>query len=99
MTEPKSRKEYEEKLRKNTAYANDKLSCTMPCPFCAEPGFATYRITEVDETLSKGAVCKYCFRGMRTLKIDHKHGVTEMRFIQTEGPEPGPYAPELDRDS
>lgn len=98
MTEPKSREDYENKIRKNTVYSEDKLSCTMPCPFCAEPGFATYEVYKVTEILIKGAVCKHCARGMRAYKINYEYGVTEMRFMQTEGPEPGPFGPELDWD-
>ncbi len=99
MAEPKTEQEYAEKIHANTRYTGSGPWDTiahLPCPFCGEPGFMSWKILEVNEVLTQGAVCKYCERGARALIAKGSNG-QRMLMYQTEGPDPAPFVRRLPR--
>lgn len=84
------KEEYEAKYQKNTTMSGHgfEASVHMACPFCAEPGFCTYRILDAKEVLAQEHVCKYCGRGIKAIfrGWQGQDGYM-MEFIQTQGPD------------
>lgn len=59
---------------------------TMPCPFCAAADFVSYRVIDVEQVMSRGAICRECGRGARA--ISHRRaGGASIEVVQTCGPE------------
>lgn len=97
MAEPTTKGDYESKLERHTRYTGFGLDTTahMPCPFCAEPGFMEWKLIEVSDIIQKGAVCKFCERGMRALVVPLDGGGSRTTMYQTQGPDPSPWVPRL----
>lgn len=87
-----TRAEYEAKYVANTKYTGMGLETTInePCPFCAEPGFRSYRILEVTAAIAKEAVCGSCGRGARAI-VTKKESTTLVEILQTCGDDPPPF--------
>jgi hypothetical protein len=88
-SKPQELKEFEEKFQKNTKYSGMGLGTTIhvPCGFCAEPDFMVYKITDCDEALKKGAICRNCKRGIKTVfKVDQP-GNKVFEMVQFCGPD------------
>jgi hypothetical protein len=97
MTIPKPSPELEafnKKFNENTKYSGRYLETTlhMPCPFCAEPDFLVYKIIDVNEALTAGAVCKHCHRGLKGIFNRSANGLS-MQLYQTEGDDPPAFLP------
>jgi hypothetical protein len=98
-----TREEYEAKYHANTRMSGFGLDTTihMPCPFCAEPDFLSYRSLETHEALAKETVCTKCGRGMRNLIVRTEHaGSVTVGFapVQTRGDDPAPYLRWIQRE-
>lgn len=73
------------------------MTVSFPCPFCAEPGFAQYKLMDMEKVMSKGNVCEYCKRGMKAVFVATEHGV-QIEQVQTCGPDlPDWYYPKMRR--
>lgn len=100
MAQPQSKREYEERFAQNMSMSGYGLDVTqhMPCPFCAAPDFMTYRVADMQAVTTKGAECKECGRGMKTV-FERNGQLTTMRMIQTKGAPPPPWVPEMERET
>ena len=88
MSECTSRDEFNEKHEANSRISGSGSETTlhMPCPFCAEPDFLVHRIVDADAAYAKGAVCKFCRRGVRRVVNCGQVGWTT-EAVQTCGPD------------
>jgi hypothetical protein len=87
--EPKSREEWEKRFHENQKISGFGLATTMhmPCPFCAAPDFAVYRIIDTEEALVDGAVCKECDRGAAIVFHVNTPSNKQFEMVQTSGPD------------
>jgi hypothetical protein len=99
VTEPASKEEYEKKIQEGTSISDSGMGTTMsvPCPFCGEPHFMSWKILEVNDALQKGSVCRFCERGMRGLVVPLEHGGVRVTLYQTSGSDPSAWVPRLPR--
>jgi hypothetical protein len=88
MSECTSQEEFDAKHDKNAGMSGSGNEATIysPCPFCAEPDFLVYRFADAVEAFARGAVCKYCGRGIRRILNAEPIGWTT-EFVQTCGPD------------
>lgn len=59
---------------------------TVPCPFCAFPGFQSYRILEVERVMAEEATCSACGRSAKAI-VQRSDGGVSFEIVQTGGPE------------
>jgi hypothetical protein len=87
--EPKSREEWEKRFHENQKISGFGMATTMhmPCPFCAAPDFAVYRIIDTEDALVDGAVCKECTRGAAIVFSVNTPSDKQFEMVQTEGPD------------
>lgn len=65
------------------------LETTMhaPCPFCAAPDFAIFKILETQAVLSQEHTCAECGRSTRTI-FSQLPGQVSFEIVQTGGVDP-----------
>lgn len=100
MSEPQSIEEYNAKGNANTSFFGQGIfeaGVSVPCPFCAEPGFRSYRIIDVQKASKQEIICKHCGRGAKFIfeaSEDTKDGnMVKVELVQTCGPDPAPWLP------
>lgn len=98
MYEPRTEDEYNRRFRANTEYfgIGIETGMTVPCPFCAAANFVSYKIIEVELTLSEEHICRECKRGSKSIfsTID---GSKSFEMVQTCGPDPAGWMPKMRR--
>lgn len=57
-----------------------------PCPFCAEPDWMRWPVTDPRTPMEAGATCKSCHRGAKAIFTDLPGGGVSFEFVQTSGP-------------
>lgn len=94
-----TKEEYERLSVTNIRYFGHGVNTGMalPCPFCAAPEFASYKILEMELVMARGNVCKVCGRGMRA-EFNRGPNHVLMHFIQTSGPDMPDYLKSVIRD-
>jgi hypothetical protein len=60
----------------------------LPCPFCAAPGFAAYKVLQVKEEMAKEHVCTECGRGAKAIFTPQNDGGLHFEIVQTRGDDP-----------
>lgn len=77
MSEPKTRDEYFQRMRKNTRIEGKgpDVVVHMACPACAEPDFLVCRAALMIEAGAAGAACGACGRRMHT---EHEGVITSV---------------------
>lgn len=58
----------------------------VPCPFCAAPDFASWKILEVEKGMREPGTCKECKRSCKTIFHHTTDGVS-FEIVQTGGPD------------
>lgn len=84
--------EYNHKYLENTKITGFGLETTvhMPCPFCTEPNFVSYRILDVEFALKQNNICRRCERGATVIFKKSEQG-TSLEMVQTSGDDPPDY--------
>lgn len=60
----------------------------LPCPFCASPRWASFRVLEVQEAMASPHKCGRCGRSAKAIVTRSEEGMT-MEIVQTGGaPQP-----------
>jgi len=98
VSDPKTLEEFNAKFTENTRYFGSGLETGMsvPCGFCAEPDFMQYKILDVESAMLRGATCKHCGRGIRSIFM-HSGNLTRFEIVQTCGDDPPDFLPKLRR--
>jgi hypothetical protein len=86
----------------NTRNARDRIASskayglasriTIPCPFCAAPGFLTYELMALGPALERGGICPECGRGAKAI-FDRDTAVCGYELVQTCGPDAPAWMP------
>ena len=86
LEQPKTKEDYDKKYHDNMKITGFGLETGMelPCPFCAAPGFMTYKILHVEEEMKKEHICQACNRGVAAI-FTHFNGGKSFEFVQTCG--------------
>lgn len=88
MPQPKNAEEYRERFHRNQrieGFGTDTAT-HLPCPFCAASDFMTLPITQADEAMQRGAMCKECGRSAKGIVERSASGV-RFEIVQTGGPD------------
>jgi hypothetical protein len=95
-----SLEEYEEKFRENGKMTGSGIGTFLhhPCPFCASADFMVCSAADNDEAWARGALCKSCGRGIRSIKNLGPVGWTTELF-QTCGPDTPSWQRRIRRES
>jgi hypothetical protein len=99
VSDPATKEEYERLFAENYhiegfGIGNVYLHC--PCPFCSAPENIVYEMLQVEEAMSKGAICKECDRGWKAV-FNRDRGSLSFEIIQTGGSDPPSYLPKMRR--
>lgn len=94
---------YEEYLKKFNAnqriegFGPEGVTMHMPCPCCGEADYMVFRVIDSEAAMKKGATCKHCGRGFKSLFKHNGPGNTQFEVVQTVGGELPPYLPKMRR--
>jgi hypothetical protein len=88
MPQPDNLADYLERFRRNEGVEGTGLetSTVLPCPFCAAPRWAVFRVLQVQEELSRERGCKECGRTAKALFQQGAAGIA-FEMVQVGGPE------------
>lgn len=76
-----------------------ETTASMPCPFCAWPGFMTYKILEVRQVMSETHKCAHCGRSSRCeVSGSLAEGGISFVMLLVAGPDVADYLPPARRD-
>jgi hypothetical protein len=67
-----------------------------PCPFCAAPGWARWRILFVQQDMGANCTCAHCGRSAKFLFEDSTDNI-RFELVQTGGPPIADYLPPVRR--
>ena len=87
--EPKNAAEYLALFQSNQhikGFGIGNVHIHMPCPFCAAADFLVYEILQCEVAMGKGATCRQCGRGAKTI-YTRTPGSLSFEIVQTEGPD------------
>jgi hypothetical protein len=100
MSDPATAEEYHLKATANIRYSGHGPGAVMfhmPCPFCAEPDFAEWRVIETAERMQDNHTCKQCGRSSRAIVTSDDDGSHAFEIVQTGGADPPAYLPKMRR--
>jgi hypothetical protein len=88
MSDPKNMDEYNKRFKLGELVDGHGFDTAMsvPCPFCATPGWAKYKILEMQQTMSQSKTCKNCNRSAKMI-FDRTRSSIEAELVQTGGPD------------
>jgi hypothetical protein len=98
--DPETLEEYNLRFMKNSrveGYGIEHVTQVSPCPFCAAPDWAKWRIIHVEEDMQKNCKCKVCERSARFVLDKSADGTTKFELIQTGGAPAADYLPIIKR--
>jgi hypothetical protein len=88
---PTSLDEWEERFYRHVLMSGGGYGqpCTLhlPCPFCAAPEFLVYRLSEAEQAIRNGGVCRHCARGTKAVAVSHPKMGQVYEMVQTCGPD------------
>lgn len=86
---PTNYQEYLERTGKHTHISGYGLDVTShyPCPFCGAPGWASHKLMEIKEVMSKEHTCSECGRSAKLI-FTEEPGSTSFELVQTGGDDP-----------
>jgi hypothetical protein len=78
MTAPRNQQEYLERFARGQSLEGFGLetTCVVPCPFCAAPDFARWRVIDAHDAMAKPATCKECGRSAKSIFTRNAGGVS-----------------------
>ncbi|MGY3278087.1 hypothetical protein [Bradyrhizobium sp. S3.7.6] len=88
MTEPMNAREYNALFDANSRVEGFGMETTQvaPCPFCAAPDWARWKIVDMDRTATKDRKCENCGRSAKVIIKRDANGV-KFEIVQTGGPD------------
>ena len=99
MSDPATAEDYHAKATANLRYSGHGPGATvfhMPCPFCAEPGFAEWLVIETEQRMQENHTCRACGRSSRAI-VTRDAGSSSFEIVQTGGADPPAYLPKMRR--
>lgn len=86
--QPSNAAEYLERFNKNQRIEGFGLetTCITPCPFCAAPDFARWKVLEVEDAMQKETTCRECGRSAKAIFTRTPSSVA-FEIVQTGGPD------------
>lgn len=69
---------------------------TVPCPFCAAPGWLRFEVLETEQAMQRDIKCKECGRSAKSI-VDRRPEGVSFEVVQTGGDDPPSYLPPMRR--
>jgi hypothetical protein len=98
-TDPATEEDYRALFAKNSrveGFGIDGVTQVSPCPFCAAPDWAKWKIINVREDMQQDNTCSNCGRSAKFLIQERASGV-EFELVQTGGDPIPDYLPPVKR--
>jgi hypothetical protein len=96
--DPASYAEFNARFHQSEVVSGYGMNTTIssPCPFCAHPGWLSFKITGVRPAIERGATCEHCGRSARAIFVE-KAGSVAFSIVQTGGDDPPAWFPTMRR--